>query len=66
MDDKNTSRGIGRDMSPEAIEGRLRIVSNLRVLCRELAESKKRKLQQPSASAVPILPRVQRTTGVKK
>ena len=41
MDDKKSSRGIGRDMSPEAISRRLRIVSDLRILCLNLGRAKK-------------------------
>ena len=44
MNDKNRSRGMSRDMSPEAVSKRLRIVSNLRNLCLKLgrAETVKR------------------------
>ena len=42
-DDKKISRGISRDMSPEAISRRLRIVSDLRTLCLNLGRAKKLK-----------------------
>ncbi|MCD6327291.1 hypothetical protein J7M28_07040 [bacterium] len=41
QDDKNTSRGISRDMSPEAISRRLKIVSDLRILSLKLGRAKK-------------------------
>ena len=41
-DNKKISRGISRDMSPEAISRRLRIVSDLRILCLKLGRGKKR------------------------
>lgn len=40
QDDKKISRGISRDMSPEAISRRLRIVSDLRILCLKLGRAK--------------------------
>jgi len=40
-DDKNISRGISRDMSKEAISRRLRIVSDLRILCLKLGRAEK-------------------------
>ncbi len=40
---KRLSRGISRDMSPEAISKRLRIVSDLRALCLKLAHARKLK-----------------------
>ena len=40
-DSKKISRGISRDMSPEAISRRLRIVSDLRILCLKLGRAKK-------------------------
>lgn len=40
-DDKKISRGISRDMSPKAISRRLRIVSDLRILCLKLGRAKR-------------------------
>ena len=40
-DHKKISRGISRDMSPEAISRRLRIVSELRTLCLKLGKAEK-------------------------
>ena len=45
-DDKKISRGISRDMSKEAISRRLRIVSDLRILCLNLGRAKKLKLEK--------------------
>ena len=45
-DSKKISRGISRDMSPEAISRRLRIVSDLRILCLNLGRAKKLKLER--------------------
>jgi len=42
-DNKKISRGISRDMSPEAISRRLRIVSDLRILCLKLGRAKRLK-----------------------
>ncbi len=50
-DDKQISRGIGRDMSPEAISRRLRIVSDLRILCLNLGKAKKLDRAERSAGA---------------
>jgi len=47
-DDKKISRGISRDMSPEAISRRLRIVSDLRTLCLNLGRGKRLKLEKTS------------------
>ena len=45
-DHKKISRGISRDMAPEAISRRLRIVSDLRDLCLKLGRSKKLKRER--------------------
>ncbi len=42
-DSKKISRGISRDMSKEAISRRLRIVSDLRILCLKLGRAKRLK-----------------------
>jgi len=42
-DSKKISRGISRDMSKDAISRRLRIVSDLRILCLKLGRAKKLK-----------------------
>jgi len=47
-DDKKRSRGMSRDMSPEAISRRLRIVSDLRILCLKLGGAKKLELERTS------------------
>jgi len=55
QDDKKASRGIGRDMSAEAIARRLRIVSDLRILSLKLgrAENLKPKEQGNPQSEAP-------------
>lgn len=45
-DSKKISRGISRDMSKDAISRRLRIVSDLRILCLKLGRAKKLKLER--------------------
>jgi len=44
-DDKKASRGISRDMSPQAISRRLRIASDLRILCLKLGRAKRVELE---------------------